>query len=383
MQDAFRIALERWPKQGIPIEPGAWITTTAKRRLIDRLRKRRVRDRLDPLYGRERLNREGQIEMLENSLDSSLEDDRLRLIFTCCHPAINQDAQIALTLNSLGGLSVPEVARAFLVPTSTMAQRLVRAKRKIREARIPYRVPPDHLLPERLPSVLLVLYLIFNEGYEASQGGAAIRRELCDEAIRLGRLLTELMPDEPEALGLLALLLLHNARRDARVDEAGDPVLLEDQNRSRWDRQAMSEGRALVRSALARKQPGSYQIQAAIAAVHCEAACAEDTDWQQIVALYGELLKLQPTPVVALNHAVAVAMSDGPKRGLALADSISQLDNYLYYHSARALMLERLGRMGAARTALLRALKLAGNSSQKKFLRRKVELLDSPSSDVP
>ncbi len=383
MQDAFRIALERWPKQGIPIEPGAWITTTAKRRLIDRLRKRRVRDRLDPLYGRERLNREGQIEMLENSLDSSLEDDRLRLIFTCCHPAINQDAQIALTLNSLGGLSVPEVARAFLVPTSTMAQRLVRAKRKIREARIPYRVPPDHLLPERLPSVLLELYLIFNEGYEASQGVAAVRRELCDEAIRLGRLLTELMPDEPEALGLLALLLLHNARRDARVDEAGDPVLLQDQNRSRWDRQAMSEGRALVRSALARKQPGSYQIQAAIAAVHCEAACAEDTDWQQIVALYGELLKLQPTPVVALNHAVAVAMSDGPKRGLALADSISQLDNYLYYHSARALMLERLGRMGAARTALLRALKLAGNSSQKKFLRRKVELLDSPSSDVP
>ncbi len=340
-----------WPSRGIPDNPGAWITTTARNRAIDRLRRRRrLRDKTDELARETAI--EADLAAIEpggggaETADDDM-DDRLRLIFTCCHPALPMDGRIALTLRTLGGLTTPEIARAFLVPEATLAQRLVRAKRKIHDAGIPYRVPPLDLLPERLDGVLKVLYLVYNEGYAASSGDALIRRELSAEAIRLARTVVSLLPDEPEAAGLLALMLLHDARRDARVGPDGSIVLLEDQDRSRWDQAAIAEGRTLVQAVLPTRRVGPYQLQAAIAALHDEAADAAATDWAQIATLYQALVELDPTPVVRLNHAVAVAFADGPAVGLAMMDGLADegaLASYPYLHAARADLLRRLGR---------------------------------------
>jgi len=313
-----------------------------------------------------------------------LVDDRLRLIFTCCHPALALDARVALTLRTLGGLTTPEIARAFLVPEPTLAQRLVRAKRKIRDAGIPYRVPPAHLLPERLDGVLRVLYLVFNEGHTASSGDSLVRRELCTEAIRLARLLVALMPDEPEVLGLLALMLLHDARRDARTTPDGDLVLLDDQDRTRWDRAEIAEGRALVERAMAARRPGPYQLQAAIAALHDEARTPAETDWPQVTLLYRALHEAVPSPVVELNLAVAVAMTDGPQVGLAMIDALvseGRLDDYLYLHASRADLLRRLRRWSEAEAAYRRARALATNEAERRFLdRRLTEVANSSSA---
>jgi RNA polymerase sigma-70 factor, ECF subfamily len=381
VQEAFLVALERWPRDGLPANPGAWITTTARNRAIDRLRRaKRLAEKQITI--RRQAEIEADLAAVEPEAEeemSPIADDRLRLIFTCCHPALPIEAQVALTLRTLGGLTTPEIARAFLVPEPTLAQRLVRAKKKIRDAGIPYRVPPDHLLPERLEAVFRVLYLVFNEGYVASSGDALVRRELCAEAIRLGRVLVELMPDEPEALGILALMLLHDARREARVGARGELILLEDQDRSQWDHGRIGEGSALVERALRMRRPGPYQVQAAIAAVHDEAGSAAETDWAQIALLYSRLHELDPSPVVELNRAVAVAMVDGPASGLTLIAGIEaggDLAEYHLLHSARADLLRRLDRRTEASAAYRRALDLVGNETERAFLARRLAEVD-------
>jgi RNA polymerase sigma-70 factor (ECF subfamily) len=368
-QDAFALAVQRWPRDGVPQRPGAWLTTTARNRAVDRQRREAV--------GAAKLREVARLSGPEHPADdaSGVPDDRLRLMFTCCHPALAFESQVALTLRTLAGLTTAEIAHAFLVPEQTMAKRLVRAKQKIRNAGIPYRVPPAHLLPERTTAVLGVLYLLFNEGYTASAGADLIRQGLCGEAIRLARLVTALMPDEPEAGGLLALLLLHDARRATRVDEAGDLITLEDQDRTRWDPGEIAEGVDVLDRALRQSRPGPYQIQAAIAACHATATVAADTDWPQIAALYGQLARFVPSPVVELNRAVAVAMADGPAAGLALVEKLAADDELTGYHllpATRADLLRRLGRADEAADAYRMALDLAGTGAERRFLARRL-----------
>ncbi|WP_326838208.1 RNA polymerase sigma factor [Amycolatopsis rhabdoformis] len=367
VQEALARALERWPRDGVPAKPAAWLTTTARNHALTRLKRSATEAA--------KLREVAALAPTEEpeADPSGVQDDRLRLMFTCCHPALPLEGRVALTLRTLAGLTTAEIARAFLVTEAAMSQRLVRTKRKIREAGIPYRVPPAHLLPERTAAVLGVLYLLFNEGYAATTGDEPARHDLCAEAIRLTRTLLKLMPGEPEIEGLLALLLLQHSRRDARLDEAGELVTLEEQDRSRWDAAAVDEGLALVDTALHRGSPGPYQLQAAIAACHAAAPTATDTDWPQIAALYGELAKRVPSPVVQLNRAVAVAMADGPAQGLALVDAMAgELDGYHLLPATRADLLRRLGRLDEAAQAYRAALALAGNDADRRFLRRRL-----------
>lgn len=379
MQDAFTSALTAWQDKGIPDNPGAWITAVAHRRLIDHGRKERTRrEKQEPLIYETPTVHQPEAEMLFETAASEYPDDRLRLIFTCCHPALNSEAQVALTLRTLGGLNTPEIARAFLLPEPTLAQRLVRAKRKIQDANIPYEVPPREQIAERLASVQSVIYLVFNEGYSATSGDSLIRRELCGEAIRLARTLAELLPNQPENLGLLALMLLHDSRSEARVNHDGKIVVLEEQDRSLWDREKINEGCELVRRALGRRRIGPYQLQAAIAAVHCASPSAAETDWREIAALYRELLRISPSPVVALNHAVALAMSEGLDRGLAKIDELGhsgELKRYHLFHAARADLLRRLGRNSEAARAYEEALRLATNAVEQEYLRGRLNRL--------
>jgi RNA polymerase sigma-70 factor (ECF subfamily) len=368
VQDAFASALQRWPGEGTPNEPRGWLVTVARHKAIDQIRRRA---RLRELIATDDPPPEATEAAIE--LDApAVQDDRLRLIFTCCHPAIANEAQVALTLRTLGGLTTEEIARAFLTSPVTMAQRLVRAKTKIRDARIPYEVPEQSQLAERTATVMSVIYLIFNEGYAATAGDEWLRKDLCHEAIRLGRLLVELIPDDPDPRGLLALMLLHDSRRETRTDDAGDVVLLEDQDRSRWDRAQITEALALVPLAL-RGGGGPYALEAAIAALHCSAERAADTDWAQIAALYAERYRRAPSPIVALNHAVAVAMADGPAAGLALVDPLrTKLADYHLWHAARADLLRRLDRRAEAAKAYRQALALVGSDPERRFLERRL-----------
>jgi len=370
-QDAFAQALQRWPRDGVPRRPGAWLTTTARNRAVDRLRREAV--------GAAKLREAAMLSVPDGPGDDAAAgggpDDRLRLMFTCCHPALAFEAQVALTLRTLAGLTTAEIARAFLVSEDTMSKRLVRAKGKIRHAGIPFRVPPAHLLSERTVSVLGVLYLLFNEGYAASAGADLVRQNLTAEAIRLARILAQMLPDEPEVGGLLALLLLHDARRAARVDATGELVPLEDQDRSRWDASQIAEGTRLLEAALQRGRPGPYQVQAAIAACHATAAEAADTDWAQIAALYGQLARLVPSAVVRLNRAVAVGMRDGPAAGLALVEQLERARELAGYHllpATRADLLRRLGRRDEAAAAYREALELAPTEPERRYLARRL-----------
>jgi RNA polymerase sigma-70 factor (ECF subfamily) len=372
LQDALVEALTRWPKSGVPRNPGAWLTTVARRRAIDRLLRTSTQEQNAVI-----LNSFADEEE-ENEMES-IPDDRLKLMFTCCHPSLALEAQVALTLHTLGGLSTQEVARAFLVPVPTMAQRLARARSKIRDAGIPYRVPPAELLPERLEALLRVIYLIFNEGYVATSGDTLTRRELCGEAIRLCRVLVALLPRSAEARGLLALMLLHDSRRETRLNSAGELVLLDEQDRTRWDQAKIHEGIAVLDEALTQQDPGPYQVQAAISALHAEAPTAEDTDWHQIAALYSTLAIMAPSVVVEVNRAVAVAMASGAQAGLQMLLRLDlQADGYYPYHAACADLLCRMNQRDAAANAYERALTLCGNSAERAYLQRRLSEMRNP-----